>query len=78
MKYIMLRGLGQSSDSWSDTVKVFNDDFEAVSYTHLNTVCNAKKITKNAKYHVSIYAQLNVFKNGISEIRFYQLMQVYD
>ena len=30
MKYIMLHGLGQSSESWSDTVKVFNDDFEVL------------------------------------------------
>ncbi len=28
MKYIMLHGLGQSSESWSDTVKVFNDDLK--------------------------------------------------
>ena len=26
MKCIMLHGLGQSSESWSDTIKVFNDD----------------------------------------------------
>ena len=30
MKYIMLHGLGQSSESWSNTVKVFNDDFEVL------------------------------------------------
>ena len=30
MKYIMLHGLRQSSESWSDTVKVFNDDFEVL------------------------------------------------
>ena len=29
-KCIMLHGLGQSSESWSDTVKVFNDDFEVL------------------------------------------------
>ena len=33
MKYIMLHGLGQSSESWSDTVKVFNDDFEVLCPT---------------------------------------------
>ena len=30
MKCIMLHGLGQSSESWSDTVKVFNDYFEVL------------------------------------------------
>lgn len=30
MKCIMLHGLGQSSESWSDTTKVFHDEFEAL------------------------------------------------
>lgn len=30
MKCIMLHGLGQSSESWKDTVKVFNDEFEVL------------------------------------------------
>ena len=30
MKCIMLHGLGQSSESWRDTAKVFHDEFEVL------------------------------------------------
>ena len=47
MKYIMLHGLGQSSESWSDTVKVFNDDFEVYALIY--------QIGFLEKYHVMIH-----------------------
>jgi len=136
MKYIMLHGLGQSSESWSDTVKVFNDDFEVLCpnlsdwlfgktpcydtlYRTLETYCeqfeeplnicglslggilamqyaiehpekmnslvligttiwNAKVSVKNAKSDIPYYALFSIWKNGLSENRFYQSMQIYD
>ena len=49
MKYIMLHGLGQSSESWSDTVKVFNDDFEVLC-PNLSDLLSGKTLCYDTLY----------------------------
>ena len=60
MKYIMLHGLGQSSESWSDTVKVFNDDLKFYALIY--------QIGFLGKHHVMIHC-IGHWKHTVNSLK---------